>query len=451
MTNSTSVFIIGGGLNGLTLAALLAHHGVPCVLEPILQAHARRLGADVRFGTEFLSLEQDADGVRARIKNLATGEEEVVTAFYLVAADGVNGDTREKLDIGRSGPGILQHWINLIFDTDLPPTLNGKRFTSCFVTDLNATFTPREGGRWLLALQYSPEQGESPEDFDAVRCRKLVAKGAGRSDVKADLIDGRSWEVAAYIADRFCSSRCFLVGDAAHVMPPTGGFGGNTGIHDAHNLAWKLAMVVRGQADASLLNSYDSERRFVASNTQAQALARLRQWFKDLGGKLPPTPPPVDDYDVVFGQRYRDGALIAEGEADAVFVKFKALSGVPGTRVPHFVIRRDGREMSSLDLFDRDFVLLTGADARWCEAASRATANTDLNLSCYRFDRGRDLEDPDEHWPDALGVADDGAVLIRPDGFVAWRVRDGVANPTQALGEALRRIGLRSAVPGAGS
>lgn len=230
MTNSTSVFIIGGGLNGLTLAALLAHHGVPCVLEPILQAHARRLGADVRFGTEFLSLEQDADGVRARIKNLATGEEEVVTAFYLVAADGVNGDTREKLDIGRSGPGILQHWINLIFDTDLPPTLNGKRFTSCFVTDLNATFTPREGGRWLLALQYSPEQGESPEDFDAVRCRKLVAKGAGRSDVKADLIDGRSWEVAAYIADRFCGRygirRAALRGAAAAAPGGTEDWGG---------------------------------------------------------------------------------------------------------------------------------------------------------------------------------------------------------------------------------
>lgn len=123
------------------------------VLEPILRQHAERLGADVRFSTEFVSFEQDASAVRAVIRNRETGSEETVVADYLIAADGAGGTLRQMLGIGRSGPGALQHWINVIFDTDLPSEIGGKPFTSFFVTDLNATITPRPGGRWLLALQ----------------------------------------------------------------------------------------------------------------------------------------------------------------------------------------------------------------------------------------------------------------------------------------------------------
>jgi putative polyketide hydroxylase len=139
------------------------------VLEPILRRHAQQLGADIRFNTGFESFEQDELTVHARIRDRAAGKEEGVVADYLIAADGANGTIRERLGIGRSGAGVLQHWMNIIFDTDLPPTINGKRVTGFFVTDLNATLTPRAGGRWLLALQYSPDRGEKPEDFDHAR------------------------------------------------------------------------------------------------------------------------------------------------------------------------------------------------------------------------------------------------------------------------------------------
>ena len=228
------------------------------VLEPILRAHAECLGAGVQFNTDFVDFERDEREIRVRIRNRTTREQEMVVAPYLIAADGANGGTRDKLGIGRTGACALQQWMNVIFDTDMPATLDGRRFTSCFVTDLNGTFTPREGGRSLLALHYYPEHGQRPQDFDQAYCRELVIKGAGRSDVKAELVDSRPWEVAACVADRFRERRCFLVRDAAHVMPPTGAFGGNTGIHDAHNLAWKLTMVVNGQADSTLLGSYDS-------------------------------------------------------------------------------------------------------------------------------------------------------------------------------------------------
>lgn len=525
MSTHIPVLIVGGGLNGLTAAALLAHQGIGCmvverhadtsiqykfagisprsmeifrslgleaeiranrtgdqqgggiargrnladpdvqwggpawpdaspysptqpatcdqhVLEPILRHCAERLGAATRFSTEFLSLEQDAAGVRAVIRNRETGQEETVAADYLIAADGAGGRLRELLGIGRSGPGVLQHWMNIIFDTDLSPEIGGKRFTSCFVTDLNATITPRPGGRWLLALQYFPEKGERPEDFDRDRCRDLVEKAAGRPAVKAELVDARSWEMAAFVADRFRAGRCFLIGDAAHLMPPTGAFGGNSGIHDAHNLAWKLAMVVRGEANASLLDSYDAERRPVVAATLAQALARLQQWFKDPAGRLPPAATIVNDYDVVFGQRYGTGALVSEGTPDRPFEPFAELSGRPGTRAPHLAVERDGHRISTHDLFGRGFVLLAG-EAAWRRAAETVSERQGIPLACHIVGAGGDLSDPDGRWPAALGVGPTGAVLVRPDGFVASRWPDGGNDAERKLDEVLGRLALR--------
>jgi 2-polyprenyl-6-methoxyphenol hydroxylase-like FAD-dependent oxidoreductase len=523
MSTSTSVLIIGGGLNGLTAAALLADQGINCmvverhaatsiqykfagisprsmeifrslgleaeirakrtgdqqggaivraknlsdpnvqwdgpawsdaspysptqpatcdqhVLEPILRRHAERLGAKMHFNTEFEAIEEDRQ--RARIRNRTTGEEQTVVADYLIAADGANGTLRERLGIARSGTGVLQHWMNIIFDTDMPPTIDGKRFTSCFVTDLNATFTPREGGRWLLALQYFPEMGERPEDFNHARCRDLVVRGAGRSDIRAELVDARAWEVAAYVADRFREGRCFLVGDAAHLLPPTGAFGGNSGIHDAHNLAWKLAMVIRGEADPGLLDTYDEERRPVIAATLAQALARLQKWFKDPAKRLPPPVAIVEDYDVVFGQRYDAGALLPEGTPpDQPFELFARLSARPGTRAPHLEIEHNGRRLSTLDLFGRGLVLFC-SDVAWRRAAQAIGKRYSVPLACHSFGPGGELRDVEGRWPSAYGISTSGAVLVRPDGVVAWRSPNGEVDAKGKLTEVLGRIGL---------
>lgn len=519
MSTSTGVLIIGGGLNGLAAAALLAHHRIDCmvverhaetsiqykftgisprsmeifrslgleaeirarrtgdqqsggiararnladpevqwsevgwpdatpysptqpatcdqnVLEPILRRHAERLGATMRFNTEFEALEQDERQVRARIRDRSSGAEETVAADYLIVADGAGGSLRQRLGIGIDGPGVLQHWMNLIFDTDLPPTLGGKRFTSCFVTDLNATLTPRRQGRWLLALQYFPENGDRPEDFDAQRCRELVARGAGRPDVKAELVDARPWALAAQIAERFREGRCFLVGDAAHLMPPTGAFGGNSGIHDAHNLAWKLALVMQGKARSELLDSYDQERRPVIAATLAQALARLQAWFRDPAGRLPTPPPIVADYDVIFGLRYDAGAILHDGAPpDAAFVPFATLSGQPGTRAPHHQIEHQGKALSMLDLFGRDFVLLS-RDPAWHEAAEAIQSEGSLPLTSW----GLGAQD----WLGGYDISRQGAVLVRPDGFVAWRTPEPADDRKTMLLSALDRIGLRA-------
>jgi putative polyketide hydroxylase len=278
-----------------------------------LRSHAERRGADIRFSTQLVSAEQQNDGVTGHIRDLRKNKQDAVYAHYLVVADGANGTIRQQLGIERRGPGVLQHWINVIFDTDLKPSLDGRRITSVFVEDINGTFVPREGAsRWLMAVQYVPERGERAEDFTPERCVELIRTGAGREDIRAEIVDVRPWEMSAYTANQFSVGRGFLVGDTAHVIPPTGGFGGNTGIHDSHNLAWKLDAVLRGVAGPPLLDTYDCERRPIAEGTLAQALARLQAWFTDPTKKLPPAEPIVDDLCVVFGQRYNDGALITE-------------------------------------------------------------------------------------------------------------------------------------------
>src|SRR5262249_32807866 len=155
----------------------------------------------------------------------ASEDEETVEAEYVTVADGATGTIRDKLGIGRHGIGVLQHWMNVIFEADLAPVLEGRQLTAAFITDINGTLVPRERGRWLMAVQYSPEQGERPEDFTEQHCVELIRKGAGRPDLRASIVDARAWETAALIADRYSQGRAFLVGDAAHLIPPTGAFG----------------------------------------------------------------------------------------------------------------------------------------------------------------------------------------------------------------------------------
>jgi 2-polyprenyl-6-methoxyphenol hydroxylase-like FAD-dependent oxidoreductase len=378
-------------------------------LEPILRARAEQLGANIRFGTELVDLEATEQGVIARVRSDAADGVQVIRASYAIACDGVNGNTRERVGIGRHGPGVLQHWMNVIFDADLQPYLQGKRITTCFVTDINGTLVPRED-RWLLALQYSPERGEKPEDFDQARTEALVRKAAGKSDLRVKLFDARAWEVSAYVADRFSSDRVFLVGDAAHTMPPTGGFGGNTGIHDAHNLAWKLALVLKGVASPRLLDTYDSERRPIADATLVQALARLAAWFKNLGDKLPPTPPIAKDEAVIFGQCYATGT----------FEDPRAPSAGLGSRAPHGVARSHDGLIPVHDLVGQHFLLLSGAEGHMWEDIAAAIAR-ELKVS-LRFAR---LRAEDVALARTYRLDEEGSVLIRPDGVIAWRSAPG--------------------------
>src|SRR4030095_16805586 len=287
-------------------------------LEPILRAHAERYGADVRFNAELLDFTQNRDGVLAHVRDRSTGSDYTAHAQYVIGADGAHSPVREALGIRRHGPGVLQHWMNVIFEADLPTTIAGRALRAVFVTDINGTLVPRGDGRWLMAVQFVPERGERIEDFTPDRCRELIRRGAGQPNLRVDVIDARPWDAAAAVADRYSEGRVFLVGDSAHLMPPTGGFGGNTGIQDVFNLAWKLEAVIKEAAGPDLLETYDSERRPIADRTVGQALAPLQAWVKHRSPKLPPPEPLVDDIAVIFGYRYPIGAFVAECQDGSV-------------------------------------------------------------------------------------------------------------------------------------
>lgn len=263
----------------------------------------------------------------------------------------------------------------------------------------------------------------------------------------AEIVDARSWEAAALVADRYRNGRAFLVGDAAHVMPPTGGFGGNTGIHDAYNIAWKLEAVLRHGAGDSLLDTYDAERRPVAERTMAQALARLQAWFKDPSEKLPPAEPIVDDYAVMFGYRYPTGAFVEDKENSShhAFEDPRAPSGRPGSRAPQLIVERGRERVSTIDLFGGRWVLFAGATGKaWYDTARHLDERSSFQLQCFRNGPDGDVRDLENRWSSAYGIGPDGAVLIRPDGFIAWRARAAVASPEAALRSTFERLGFCS-------
>lgn len=424
-------------------------------LEPLLAEHAERHGAEVRFGTELVSLRQHGEGVDAVLRDRTTGEEHTVRAAYAVAADGTRSSVRTSLGIGRHGPGLLGHQVSVVFDAGIEPVLDGRDFGACYVADVGGALLPRDEGLWQLSVSYRPDLGQRPEDFTDSRCMELIRTALGRSEVAAQVRSAAPWQVEAQVADRFQHGRVFLVGDAAHAMPPSGGFGGNTGVQDAYDLSWKLAAALAGEAGAGLLATYDAERRPVAELTLAQALARMpMSWAK---GEAVATPPPLLDHNTVsLGYLYRSRAVAAEpgpSEADAVEDPWHP-SGRPGARAPHLEIEHDGRVVSLLDLFGRGLVLLTccETDAWTVAVGALLERRPELRLVERKVGAGCAIREVGDRWTQRYGVAEDGAVLVRPDGYVGWRAHSLPEQPEEALAAAVARLyDAESAVVGAGA
>jgi putative polyketide hydroxylase len=222
-------------------------------------------------------------------------------------------------------------------------------------------------------------------------------------------------------------------------MPPNGGFGGNTGIHDAHNLAWKLALVLKGLAGPELLATYEQERRPAGKFTVEQAYTRyVTRSATYLGAK--DFEPPVSDFNIELGYLYHSPAIIAEDGDEAVHADPRETTGRPGSRAPHLWIEKDGRRVSTLDLFSTGFTLLAGTEgAAWSTAAREAAdAAGGVTVKAYTF--GQELHDPENGFAAAYGITATGGVLVRPDGFVAWRAKSSETKPQETLKAVLQRL-----------
>lgn len=418
----------------------------------MLLAHARELGGDLRFATELMSFDQDDDGVTARVKNRETGEHTTIRADYLVAADGPRSPVRERLGIGQNGPGDLFHNVSVtFFSRDLAGVVGDRRFIVCYLTNPEAdgALLPVDNTEnWVFHAPWHPEHGETLEEFTDERCIAHIRRAIGVPDLDVKITGRAAWHAAERVADRYTDRRVFLAGDSAHEMSPTGAFGSNTGIQDAHNLAWKLAAVHGGWAGPGLLESYDAERRPVAEATSARASNRSVEHSHP--GYTPAAGagtkgPKGGILNVALGYRYPQGAVVGGDPAAPIVPEDLRLTGEPGTRAPHLWLDRDGVRISTLDLYERSLVLLTGesGDAAWHAAAAQAAQHLRVPLDAYRIGTGpaADLT-PDDgvDWAQAHGVTGDGAVLVRPDGFVAWRSEGAVADPATVLRKAVTDI-----------
>ena len=363
------------------------------------------------------------------VRNRETGAERTVRARYVVGADGSKSPVRDGLGIGLRGHPSFSKCITIYFRADVKPLLGDRNLSVIYV------FGPTLQGffRFSLAgmrasssstrppMQTAPATATSRPDMSEERCVEYVREALGAPELAIEIENVQQWNACADWAERFQEGQVFLAGDAAHDMPPTGGFGGNTGVADAHNLAWKLASVLDGSAGPGLLETYDAERRPVAELTVEQAYTRyVVRLDPELGTE--DIQPFVPDPPIELGHRYHSSAVIAESDDDGSFHENPGEpSGRPGTRAPHVAL--DGG--STLDLFGRGFVVLSPSDV-WCRAAEAAS------LMAHR------IEAP--AFAEAYGTGTEGAVLVRPDGFIAWRARGAQHEGERELSSALARI-----------
>lgn len=381
-------------------------------LEPLLRAEADRVApGHIRFGTELTSFTQNDDKVTA------TAGTTVVTADYLVAADGAASPVRDRLAIAMAGPADVSHNLNILFEADLAAHVLGRESAVYTVRKpgLHGTFLAVDNDRrWLFNLV---ADGTDPglASLSDADCASLVRAAAGLPDLPVTVVDRRPWHASAQVADRFRQGRVFLAGDAAHIMTPYGGFGLNCGIADADNLAWKLAFVHHGRATPVLLDTYEPERRPVALASAAESHNRLL----DTIAGTPPRPQPSEG--LVFGYHYTSAAVLPDGTSapPADPVADYVPTGRPGHRAPHVALA-DG-PASTLDLVDTDMALLLGPHAK---------PPTDF---------GGTIVVLEDDAADAYGISPEGAVLVRPDGHIAWRSHTRADDATGAARRVLGR------------
>ncbi|WP_433373013.1 FAD-dependent monooxygenase [Actinoplanes sp. CA-142083] len=380
-------------------------------LEPILRRRATDLGAQHLFGFDLVSFEQQDDQVVSVIRPHAGGAEQVVTSDYLVAADGAHSEIREHLGTPMDGRGSFADCVTIYFRAEINDLMRERNLSVVYVNNPGLTGFFRfsitgDSGFLAVFATLDPEGRRDThvgQDISAQQCADLVRTALGADAARPISVESvQRWSAMAVTARSFRSGRVFLAGDSAHAMPPTGGFGGNTGVADAHNLAWKLAFVTRGLAGAELLETYDAERRPICALTVEQAYTR---YALRVDPSLPRDDlmPPLDDAAIELGAIYRSTAVHAEGPPESPLDDPHGRSWAVGARVPHVMLPGTGGPISTLDTAEEGFALLVED-----ERAGRRELVNALGIPVAIHALGP-------------GGAPAGGALLRPDGVIAWK------------------------------
>ena len=425
------------------------------MIEPVLVDVARERGGDVRFYTQCLGVLQDSDGVTASLRNRESGATSTVRADYLIAADGAGSPIRTQLNVSTTGRGTMGHLLNILFHADLKSLVQGREFSLCMVErpEVCGLFTSiNNNDRWVFHLSYDPSKGEKASDFPPEKCKKLLRLALGMPEAEIEINSILPWEASVRIAEILQHERIFLAGDAAHQMPPWAGQGANSGVADVHNLAWKLAAVLKGHASKSLLETYDVERipvgRRAAEVSASVADERgIILTKKDLAFvmSLLRRAPIISGH----GYCYTSKAICVEDTSPlggitwrpwTVPSLFLSLDGRPGSRAPHLWVEHEGKRISTLDLCGKNFVLLAGAEgAPWLEAAKKVSSVLGTDVAAYCAGPKGDIVGSKGEFESAVGISSRGAILVRPDDFVVWRQRRQSSDHQAELEQAMRQ------------
>lgn len=389
------------------------------LVEATLLKHARANGVDIRFSTELVALSEEDDAVTATLRDLTSDAATRIDASFIVAADGGRSTVRSLVGIGTSGPGAIGNSVSILVHAELAERVADRLAIIYKVArpDPSAFFAVVDNDRrWLLMMARDPET-QPDEIFTKEHCIELVRAALGDDNVSFEFKHRWFFQPTAMVADAFRVGRVFLAGDAAHLATPFGALGMNCGIADAYNLAWKLAGVIQGWASDPLLDTYEAERRPVALATSNASILR-----EDISAG----PPRAAFAGVTLGYGYESAAVVPDGTQPPDVpdpIHDYVPTARPGHRAPHIHIKHDGHQISTLDLFGDAFVLLVDGHAP-------SAIETDVPL------RSHSISSPD--WRTLYGIEPGGAVLVRPDGHIAWRAANRVGDLAAVVASILR-------------
>lgn len=411
-------------------------------LEPVLRWSAEKQGGgNLVFSTEAIAFDQREDGVIVTLLDRASGDKRDVRAAYVIAADGAQSRFRQELGVKMLGKENVYDSVNIVLNADLTPWTAHRPSALYFIENekIRGTFlTINATDRWGFLINALSAYGYTPADFTFERSAELVRLAAGVPELEVKILGVAPWTASAHVAEQYVHGRIFLAGDAAHEMPPSGGFGLNTGVQDVHNLAWKLAAVLKGAASPSLLKTYHDERQPIAraiteqSLINATSMGRLEQTKTNASAR----PEYLNEQGMIFGASYTSRAIVPDG-SDAPQVANPVTDYVPsarpGGRAPHVFFERNGERTSIIDIVGNGFALLTPSGGGiWLDAASELANKYAVPFKMQTIGEAE--------FKSAYDLDDSGAVLVRPDGYVGWRSRTKASNPRAALGEAITDI-----------
>lgn len=445
-------------------------------LEPVLVDASASRGASYSFNTEYLSHVQDPDGVTTVVRDRLSGHQYTIRSKYLVGADGANSQIANDIGLpieGRMGRAASMYTV---FSADLARYVEHRPSMLHWIMNPEVGYGEigmgtlraiRPWNLWIGGWGYDLEG--DPPDLSPEAVLPVLQTMIGDPSVEIEIHSTSTWRINQAWATQYSSGRVFCGGDAVHRHPPSSGLGSNTSIQDAFNLAWKMAFVLKGWADAALLESYSEERAPVGEQVVARAnqsridYAPIGELFHTTGEENPvaaglaklrdPGPAGVANRDKLslalqlkdsehnahgteLNQRYESSAVIPDEKAgEEVWRRDRGIylqaSTRPGAKVPHaWLADETGRKVSTLDLTGKgQFTLVTGlAGTLWREAADS------LALPYLRTvvvgDTG--TRDPYLAWHRVREVEEAGCLLVRPDGYVAWRHATGVADRAEA-------------------